>query len=224
MSIDDLMRSVSTQSGRLEIAADVLNGIAAKRVCELGVWEGEFSEYMLQGVPSISSYYMIDPWRHLDNWNKPFNIALSEFDKVYAKAMARTAFASGKVHVLRGTTSEVIDQIENGCLDAAYIDGDHTFRGITIDFVSIFSKIRDGGLLLGDDCCNSLWQHGNEFEPTGVFPMVLYLAEAFKLRLFLLPYNQFVVEKHIGEFELVNLSGHSYGDGSLLHQIRGAGE
>ena len=33
--------------------------------------------------------------------------------------------------MLRGTTTEVIDRVPDRSVDFAYIDGDHTLRGIT---------------------------------------------------------------------------------------------
>ena len=39
---------------------------------EVGVWKGDFSKYMLENMPTLTSYVLVDSWRHLDNWNKPW--------------------------------------------------------------------------------------------------------------------------------------------------------
>ena len=39
---------------------------------EVGVWKGDFSKYMLENMPDLTSYILVDSWRHLDNWNKPW--------------------------------------------------------------------------------------------------------------------------------------------------------
>jgi hypothetical protein len=49
--------------------------------------------------------------------------------------------------VLRGRTRELINQIPDDSLDFAYIDGDHTLRGITIDLVRLLPKMREGGVI-----------------------------------------------------------------------------
>ncbi len=220
MTFEDALKDACQSSNRLQLVSQMLNALEARSVCELGVWEGEFSEHVLRQVASVETYYMLDPWRHLDDWNKPFNVSMERFEEVFSKAVHCTDFASDRRRVLRGTTSEVIDEIPDSSLDAAYIDADHTFRGITIDFVSIFPKLRDGGLLLGDDCFESIWQHGADYEPTGVFPMVLYLAEAFQCELYLLPHHQFIVRKVGRKFKVANLSGKSYANTNLLDQLK----
>ena len=96
---------------------------------ELGVLRGAFAEHVLRQCPGIARYYMLDPWRHLDDWNKPANVAQAAFDDIKAEAMARTQFADERRIVLRGKTVEVIDEISDRTLDIAYVDGDHTLRG-----------------------------------------------------------------------------------------------
>ena len=75
------------------------------------------------------------------------------FEKFYRETMAKTEAWAGKRKVLRGTTTEVIDEIPDGALDFAYVDGDHTLRGITIDLVRVLGKVRQGGWIGGDDFC-----------------------------------------------------------------------
>ena len=104
---------------------------------------------------------MIDPWAHLPNWNKPFNVDDLTFEEVYAEALRKTDFAASRRIVLRGRTSAVIDEVPDQSLDFAYIDGDHTLRGITLDLIQVLPKIKDGGLIGGDDFVNKPWQHGS---------------------------------------------------------------
>lgn len=80
---------------------------------------------------------MVDPWANLPEWNKPFNVSQQIFDDIYREMDAKTAFAAHKRRILRGCTKEVVAGIPNESLDFAYIDGDHTLRGITIDLIKI---------------------------------------------------------------------------------------
>jgi hypothetical protein len=162
---------------------------------EIGVWRGEFAAYMLRNAPSITRYYMIDPWRHLERWNKPFNVASEELEQARRDAMDAVAFARDKVEVLRGTTLEVIDRIPDESIDLAYVDGDHTLRGITTDLISVYSKIRSGGYIGGDDFDPEIWHHGPKFEPTLVFPFALYFSEAVGAELWALDHGQFIMQK-----------------------------
>ena len=132
---------VSGSKSRLELWQKVLSAVDVKTMVEVGVWKGDFASQILDQCEFIEKYYMIDPWAMLPDWNKPFNVDTKVFDDVYTEAMKKTAFASEKVVVLRGRTKDVIEQIPDESLDFAYIDGDHTLRGITIDLIKLFPKM-----------------------------------------------------------------------------------
>lgn len=178
-----------------------------RRMAEVGVWQGEFAQRVLRDCPNIASYYMIDPWRPLARWNKPANVSESVFADVHRRAIDSTAFAASKVVVLRGTTSEVASQIPDESLDLAYIDGDHTLRGITIDLVTMLRKVRPGGFIGGDDYFDDPWHHGLAYEPTLVCPFAMYFAEAMNMPVFALPFRQFLILNAGTGFSFTNLSG-----------------
>jgi predicted O-methyltransferase YrrM len=207
---------------RLEMWKQIIDRASARQVLEIGVWKGEFAAHILTECPSVIRYFMIDPWRQLDAWNKPFNVDRSTFDAVYAEALSRTDFASDRREILRGRTVDVIDAIPDGTLDVAYIDGDHTLRGIAIDMIRAYPKVRPGGILGGDDFTASIWQHSEDFEPTLIFPFVTYFAEAMGAPLVILPHNQFAIIKPIQSGNAFSISGltEGYEDASLLAQVR----
>jgi hypothetical protein len=192
----------------------------ARSVAEIGVYRGQFAAKLLDACPNVGTYYMIDPWRHLDDWNKPANKSDDIFEGFYREAMERTSEHEAKRVVLRGTTTEVLDRIPDASLDFAYVDGDHTLRGITIDLIRVYPKIKDGGWIGGDDFSPSIWQHKPEFEPTLVFPLAVHFAEAVGARIYALEFKQFLIEKtSAGRHEFVDLTG-QYGDLELNGQLR----
>lgn len=209
VTIPDVVGAVARDSEtRLELWASFLDRITAHKVAEIGVYRGAFAAHVLASCPAIETYYMIDPWRHLDDWNKPANRADRTFERFFEEAMDKTRDYERQRVVLRGRTTEVIDQIPDGSLDFAYIDGDHTLRGITVDLCRVHAKVCDGGWIGGDDFSRSIWQHGPKFEPTLVFPFAVYFAEAAGLRIHALPHAQFLIEKRPDAgFEFVDLTG-----------------
>jgi len=205
----------SGSTSRFQLWQQVLSATNAKIMVEVGVWKGDYAKQVLEQCESIERYYMIDPWAMLPDWNKPFNVETQVFDDVYAEAMEKTAFASEKVVVLRGRTKEVIDEIPDESLDFAYIDGDHTLRGITIDLIKLFPKMKKNGLIGGDDFTPNPWQHDIRFEPTLVCPFSIYFAEAMDLPIIALPFNQFLIQKKAdATFSFVDYTG-NYNDISL---------
>lgn len=207
-------------SSRPELWTRFLNAVEAKRVLELGVARGRFAAELLEGCPQIETYTMLDPWRNLEDWNKPANRDNEVFETFFAEAKAATDFARDKRVILRGKTTEVIDQIGDEELDFAYVDGDHTLRGIAVDLIRVYPKVRKGGWIGGDDFKKSIWQHSTAYEPTLVFPFAVHFAEAVGARIYGLSRSQFLIEK--GErdnFEFIDLTG-KYRDLTLGGQIR----
>jgi len=214
-----LTRCISSSQSRLELWVEFIQSIRAQRIAEIGVYRGDFATHVLRRCECLNAYYMIDPWRHLNDWNKPANHDDDVLGEFFRETRAKTDFASAKRVVLRGKTTEVIDQISDGELDLAYIDGDHTLKGIAIDMIRAYPKVRSGGFLGGDDFTRSVWQHGTTFEPTLVFPFALYFAEAVGATIYALPYSQFCLQKGTGaRFAFVDLTG-KYDDAGLRNQF-----
>jgi hypothetical protein len=204
---------------RGELWVRFVHAVEARSVAEIGVYRGDFAARLLRECPSIATYHMIDPWRHLEDWNKPANKPDEVFEGFYEEAMDKTSDHAEKRVVLRGRTQEVIDEIPDETLDLAYVDGDHTLRGITVDLTAVYPKVRSGGWIGGDDFRPSIWQHDRVYEPTFVFPYGVYFAEAVGARIYALPHNQFLLEKADGgPFEFVDLTGR-YGATDVRSQL-----
>lgn len=217
MTIEEswLRNIASNSTSRLDLWIKILRAANVKLMAEVGVWKGDVAKKILENCEFIEKYYMIDPWANLPDWNKPCNVAQEVFDTAYSEALEKTKFASKKTVVLRGRTKEIIDRIPDNSLDFAYIDGDHTLRGITIDLIKLLPKIKEGGLIGGDDFTNTPWQHDFRYEPTLVCPFSIYFSEAMDLPIVALPFNQFLLEKRAdASFSFIDTTG-NYSDISL---------
>ncbi|HVO80927.1 MAG TPA: class I SAM-dependent methyltransferase [Terriglobales bacterium] len=215
-----LRKCIFNSHSRLEFWVEWIHSVGVRRMVEVGVYRGDFAAVMLQRCDCVTRYYMIDPWRHLSDWNKPANQTDSVFSEYYQEAKAKTDFAAARRVLLRGKTTEVIDQIANGELDFAYIDADHTLKGIAIDLIRVYPKVRAGGFLGGDDFTSSMWEHKTSFEPTLVFPFAVYFAEAVGATIYALPYSQFCLQKTDSRsFAFVDLTG-QYSNVGLRDQLR----
>lgn len=197
MNIDgiDIAALLRGYSSRGELWERFLCAQHTRVMAEVGVWKGDFAADVLKAASHIEIYYMIDPWANLPDWNKPFNVRPEAFDEIYREMNAKTAFATHKRKILRGRTKEVVGEIPDRSLDFAYIDGDHTLRGITIDLIKMWPKIRLGGFIGGDDFTTTPWQHDVKFEPTMVCPFSVYFAEAMNVPITALEHGQFLIQK-----------------------------
>ena len=214
-----IRESIVQSNTRFELWIHFLQTMKVENMVELGVYQGDFASLILKECDSIKKYYMLDPWRHLDNWNKPANKNNDIFEQYLSETKARTDFAEKKRIILQGKTTEVVDKISDNELDFAYIDGDHTLKGIAIDLIRLFPKIRDGGWIGGDDFSRTIWHHPTTFEPTLVFPFAVYFAEAVGAQIYALPNSQFLIEKDNSQsFSFIDLTG-NYDDVSLRDQF-----
>jgi hypothetical protein len=208
-------------SGRFQLWERILSNLQPQTALEVGVWEGDFAAYILKKCPSIGTYWMLDAWRRLPEWNKPTNVDDDKFAQVYARAMEQTRFAESRVKVLRGTTVEMIDEIPDDSLDFVYIDGDHTLRGIAIDLINVWRKVKPGGYFGGDDLDENIWLQPKQYEPTLVFPFAVYFSEAMRAPIYALPFAQFLISKPMTSNRrhvFVDLVG-SYGNQSVRNQV-----
>jgi predicted O-methyltransferase YrrM len=214
-----LRTAAANSQSRTELWISIIQSLGVQRMAEIGVYRGDFAAEILRACESLKTYYMIDPWRHLSDWNKPANHENATLQQFFQETKAKTDFADSKRVILRGKTVEVMDQIADGALDFAYVDADHTLKGITIDLIRVYPKIRAGGFLGGDDFTRSVWEHKTKFEPTLVFPFAVYFAEAVGATIYALPYSQFCIHKGNGEqFSFVDLTG-QYDDIGLKNQF-----
>lgn len=229
MFAEDILKTTSIfavhaadATGRPDLMARILNALKIERMAEIGVWKGNFAAQMLRDVPSLTDYHLIDPWRQLDDWDKPLN-ETPDFEAVFQQAMQVTDFAVQKRHVHRGTMLEVVDSLPNHSLQACYIDGDHTLRGVLIDLISMYDKVEVGGVIFGDDLAKNPWQHGPDYEPTMVFPAAVHFAEAKGDPFITLPGGQFAILKSTERaFSFTDTVGGYHRHGLKAHFQHGA--
>lgn len=210
---------LKNSNNRYELWSNFITDNKLKHIAEIGVYKGNFAASVLKECSCIKNYYMIDPWKNLNDWNKPANHDNIIFDSFYKETLNKTGFAKEKTIILRGKTTEVINQIEDESIDLVYIDGDHTLKGITIDLINIWNKIKPGGFIAGDDFSPTIWQHSLKFEPTLVFPFALYFAEAKGVKIIGLPFNQFLIYKDQAGFDFLDLTKNSYKNKTILSQF-----
>ncbi|WP_370030257.1 class I SAM-dependent methyltransferase [Qipengyuania mesophila] len=198
---------------RLNYWIEFINSRDIKAMAEVGVWRGHFAEAILQNCPKVEKYYLIDPWKTLGDWNKPLND--DDMEDALAETQRRIEPFKERCHILRGRTTEVANELPE--LDFSYIDGDHTLRGISVDLIQIWPKIRDNGWVGGDDFTSSIWQHSSSYEPSLVFPFAVHFAEGVQCPITAPGSNQFYIVKSGAGFRF-DQDG-DYGETELLSQF-----
>jgi len=92
----DIAPLIAGSPSRFDLWLRLLRTRPLASAAEIGVWKGDFAQAILANFSTITKYYMIDPWTHLPDWNKPFNVDDQIFEEVYAEALLKTDFAASR--------------------------------------------------------------------------------------------------------------------------------
>lgn len=136
--------------------------------CEVGVFAGEFSQYLLK-FTEPKKLILIDAWElvapNLFCADQHGNNGVS----LPAQALFNTVksrFASNpKVEIIKNWSHIAIPTITDK-LDWVYIDADHSYEGCLRDLILIQDKMNDNCLIMGHDYlinkekCKHDWQFG----------------------------------------------------------------
>lgn len=126
---------------------------------EVGVYKGEFSMWAINET-NFTKMYGVDPYKKFDN--SEFMDAINDnsqefFDYLYSHT--NTLFAGiAKYKLLRKTSVEASKTFQDNSIDVVYVDGNHMYKNVMEDILLWWDKIRVGGMLCGDDCCDKLDQ------------------------------------------------------------------
>jgi hypothetical protein len=133
----------------------------AKRVCEVGVKEGDNFHRLL--APSVELAVAVDIWRETgvvsQNDDKT---SQADLDRQYSKMRAR-AWKDKRIVVARDYSVVAAARFANGYFDFVYLDADHSFESTYADLVAWWPKIRAGGVLGGHDFCEMVLASGVTF-------------------------------------------------------------
>lgn len=128
---------------------------------EIGVAEGNFSEDMLRwkldGYPAVTKLYMVDRWRMVDTQKGDAAFPQEWHDKNLAQVYERMRPYGQRAVILRGDSTEMAHQVDDQSLTLLYIDGDHSYDGVTADLLFWTPKVKPGGIVALHDYENEAY-------------------------------------------------------------------
>jgi predicted O-methyltransferase YrrM len=124
----------------------LLNAINAKRICEVGVRNGEHLVDLLTSV--ASQVVAVDLWQETGK--------RSENDECHTQTeldeqCINVAALSPRILVDRCSSVVAATHYHDGYFDFVYIDADHTEAAVEADIQAWWPKVRAGGILAGHD-------------------------------------------------------------------------
>jgi len=123
------------------------------RCVELGVFEGDHSLEMLR-VLEPERLYLIDMWADIKvsgEGHDYLEYDQENWDRRYLNVVEKY-IPYGTVSVVRMSGDQAAKVVPND-LDLVYIDANHDYAPVLNDMTKWFPKVRQGGILSGDDYC-----------------------------------------------------------------------
>ena len=149
---------------------------------EVGVWEGRFSEVILE-VCAPTRLHLIDPWEYDPRFNNTgFGRKKNAERMPQMFDLVRERFAGDDRVVLhRATSGEALLAFDDAALDWIYIDGNHNEPFVGMDLALALRKVRPGGVIAGDDYH---WSDGEDGTPVkdAVTKVMAKLGDRAELR------------------------------------------
>jgi len=119
----------------------------ARRVVEVGVYEGSSAEVLVAAMPAGAELHLIDPFGHHPS-ALPAGWGATEWAgrRVVRRAQRRAAVAAGAPHVTwHIALSEDVARDWSGPVDLVFIDGDHSEQACELDWTLWSAFVPVGG-------------------------------------------------------------------------------
>lgn len=117
--------------------------------CEVGVWRGETSEFLLRQFPLDLHLCMVDSWEVEGNQVRAKDQETMNNGKQIATT--RTEFAENQRTIKHMRSIDAAKDFRDGCFDFVFIDANHVYEYVKEDIEAWWPKVRTGGILLGHD-------------------------------------------------------------------------
>lgn len=139
---------------------------------EIGTWRGDFANLMCSKLKP-SKFYAIDPFMLYEGYtDKPDTNEFGNqrnLDMLAERVSNRVAgfLPEGRSKLIRDMSCNAVSQFEDNSVDVVYIDADHKYEPVLADIRAWYPKVKDGGILCGDD-----YIEGSHIEKFGVIQAV----------------------------------------------------
>lgn len=131
--------------GRFKDIPRLFRELGFKIGAEVGVYQGEYSKWLLRGIPGLK-LYGIDAWKVYTGYKdySPTNMG-EAMDK------AKANVAGYDCELIHAWSHEAVVQFADNSLDFVFIDGNHSYEHCVQDIALWSKKVRKGGIIYGHD-------------------------------------------------------------------------
>jgi len=129
---------------------DVLKNIPHKRGAEIGISEGVNAYNLLNGLPDLKTFYLVDRWLFYNECPRTKAKNLS-YDEIRKRFFNRLDLFQDRIILLWMDSLKAAQQVKDNSLDFIYIDANHYYQFVLANIVAWTPKVKDGGIISGHD-------------------------------------------------------------------------
>ena len=119
---------------------------------EIGVCLGTTTKHFLQNIPNINYLWAIDPYPTFTDWNGfEMTREIQNKFKHYSYGQLGLWIENGKLCFIDEKSEDFAEVIQDSELDFIFIDGDHSYEGVSKDIKLWWPKVKSGGIFAGHD-------------------------------------------------------------------------
>ena len=129
---------------------------------EIGVWRGEFSSTIIELI-TPDKLVLIDPWAHIEDESHTEAFVGrtdgGKMDRIFNRVLKKfkDVIDAGQVAMERDISVPALETFEDHSISFAYVDGDHSYEGVSADLKALFPKMKIGGIMAFDDYHRRGW-------------------------------------------------------------------
>jgi predicted O-methyltransferase YrrM len=138
---------------------------------ELGAWKGRSTAFMAVEIALSGkdiAFYTVDHWRGSGEEAHLRDSDLANA-RLYEVFQANIEPVRNYVEPIVGDTAAVAARFADASVAFVYVDAGHTFADVSADLVAWWPKLEQGGIIAGDDWCDSDDNYGVRRAVTAFF-------------------------------------------------------
>jgi len=123
--------------------------------CEVGVWKGDLSRYLLRELPDLH-LLMVDIYREFTTEEALLTLGMDAINQedtyaVMQRALQQTQEYRERRTMLVADSLVASTYIKDGILDFVFIDACHDYESVRFDIQTWFPKVKNNGIVCGHD-------------------------------------------------------------------------
>jgi lipopolysaccharide biosynthesis glycosyltransferase/predicted O-methyltransferase YrrM len=146
-----VFQKINIYDTRNEMLKYYCDTIISPKILEIGVFKGDFLEYLVENC-NIGSIDAVDLFKGVTcSGDVDGNNVISYDVGISYLELLKKYKNIPKIKLYKSNSITFLQNQEDNIYDIIYIDGDHSYDGVKNDLINAYSKIKNGGYIMGHD-------------------------------------------------------------------------